>query len=284
MLLEVKNLKKYFSVPKGMFSSPRYVRAIDNIDLAINERENLGLVGESGSGKTTVARAILKLYKVDQGSIILNGCDLVPLSGKKMRLMRKNIQMVFQDPYHSLDPRYTIAGILKEADQIVHGKEGREKRMIEILEAVGLAADCLNRYPHEFSGGERQRIAIARALIMNPKLLILDEAVSSLDVLIQEQIIALLKDLQQKFDVTYLFISHNLRVVKKICKRIAVMYKGKIVELAESEELFSNPLHPYTQELLSSAINYQSQKKDLGLNFDENSCLIDRGNGHFVID
>lgn len=295
MLVELKNVKKYFPVKKGFLARSReYVRAVDNIDLAILQGENLGLVGESGSGKTTLGRLILKLYPLDSGTILFDGKDITLLSSKEMRPLRRNLQMVFQDPYSSLDPRYTVRNLLNEAlgeDEKLKTPSAREDRMSRVLLTVGLNPDSLNRFPHEFSGGERQRIAIARALIMNPKLLILDEAVSSLDVLIQEQIIRLLKDLQQRFSLTYLFITHNLRVVKKICQRVAVMYQGKIVEIASTKEIFHNPLHPYTQSLLSAAINYKVMRitregptggQDRSL-FNENSRLIDKGNGHFVI-
>jgi ABC-type oligopeptide transport system ATPase subunit len=285
MLIELNNIKKYFPVKGAAFHIGRKcVRAVDNVDLTIKEGKNLGLVGESGSGKTTLGRIILKLYSANSGRIILDGKDITRLSDRKMRPLRKKVQMVFQDPYSSLDPRYTIRNILAEADRMANPRKGREGRMLNILSAVGLSSSSLYRFPHEFSGGERQRIAIARALIMNPRLLILDEAVSSLDVLIQQQIISLLKSLQKQYPVTYLFISHNLRVVKKLCHKIAVMYKGKIVELAQAEEIFQNPLHAYTKELLSSAIDYKARSEAIKIEFDDNSSLIDRGNGHFVID
>ncbi|MCK5579829.1 MAG: ABC transporter ATP-binding protein [Candidatus Omnitrophica bacterium] len=265
MLLELKKVKKYFPLPQELFQKEReYVRAVDNVDLTINAGENLGLVGESGSGKTTLGRIILKLYPATEGAVFLEGKDITSLSNKEMRPLRKNIQMVFQDPYSSLDPRCTIRNVLNEAF-VLEGKvvfEERIKRMKGVLRAVGLSVSSLDKYPHEFSGGERQRIAIARALIMNPKLLILDEAVSSLDVLIQEQVIDLLKELQDKYDLTYLFITHNLRVVRKLCQKIAVMYKGKIVELAGTEEVFSNPIHPYTKKLLAAALDYKANYQE----------------------
>ena len=284
MLLELRKIKKYFPLPKSFLAKEKqFVKAVDGVDLSINEGENLGLVGESGSGKTTLGRIILKLYPVNGGSILLGGKCITHLSPREMRPLRSRMQMVFQDPYSSLDPRYTIRNILKEAANILGKRERLEEQMVQLLNEVGLAPDCLDRFPHEFSGGERQRIALARALIMNPKLLILDEAVSSLDVLIQEQLISLLKELQEKHQVTYLFISHNLRVVKKICQKVAVMYKGKIVEMGQVEEIFNNPLHPYTQRLLSAAIEYKSVEGVLPLSFNEDSRLIDKGNGHFVI-
>jgi ABC-type oligopeptide transport system ATPase subunit len=285
MLLELKGVKKYFPVKKGLGTAgSAFVRAVDNVDLEIQEGEHLGLVGESGSGKTTLGRIILKLYSVDAGNILFANRDITRLSSGQMRPLRKDLQMVFQDPYSSLDPRYTVRNILKEALDILPKQEKkRESRLNEALDAVGMPLDALDRFPHEFSGGERQRIAIARALIMEPKLVILDEAVSSLDVLIQGQIIKLLQELQKRYAMTYLFITHNLRVVRKLCSRIAVMYQGKIVEMADCTELFRNPLHPYTRELLAAALEYKSFGVKEKIEFKENSQLIDRGGGHFVI-
>jgi oligopeptide transport system ATP-binding protein len=274
MLLELRGVKKYFSG----------VKAVDGVDLVIKQGENLGLVGESGSGKTTLGRLILKLYDADAGSILLDGKDWTQISSRELRALRRNVQVVFQDPYNSLDPRFTIRGVLAEVfwGQDI-AKTAQEERMHAILQAVGLGKDALDRFPHEFSGGERQRVAIARSLLMNPKLLILDEAVSSLDVLIAAQIIELLKKLQSQYNVTYLFITHNLRVVRKLCQNIAVMNSGRIVELGKTEDVFAQPLHPYTQELLSAALSYQSPKTETSYQFKENSTLIDHGNGHFVI-
>ncbi len=289
MLVELKNIKKYFLPPKKFLASrPEPVKAVDAVDLTISEGENLGLVGESGSGKTTLGRIILKLYEPDSGSLIFDRQDWTNLSGSLLRAVRKNVQVVFQDPYNSLDPRFSVRGILLEALEAKAvseklTKSSQEDLMIEILKAVGLGQDILSRFPHEFSGGERQRIAIARSLLMRPKLLILDEAVSSLDVLIAAQIIDLLKDLQTEYNVTYLFITHNLRVVRKLCKKIAVMYNGRILEYGNAEDIFLNPLHPYTQELLAAALSYQSPKNDRVYQFDKNSRLIDKGNGHFVV-
>lgn len=288
MLLELKNIRKIFSVQKGFLGRARsFVSAIDGVSLAMAQGENLSLVGESGCGKTTLARIILKLIVPDSGSIHFNGEDITLLSKRRFRAYRKYIQIVFQDPYSSLDPRFTVRNIIKEAMILDKNKykteQEKEFRILEILKAVQLEGDILSRFPHEFSGGERQRIAIARALVMNPKLVILDEAVSSLDVLIQEQLIHLLLDLQKKYELTFLFISHNLKVVKKISHRIAVMYKGKIVELASSDEIFKNPLHLYTKELLAAAVDYKAFKRIHEIEINREAHLVDYGQGHFVI-
>ncbi|MFT7539026.1 MAG: oligopeptide transport system ATP-binding protein [Lysobacterales bacterium] len=281
MLLELKNITKSFS-QQGVV-----VKAVDNVSLVINESENIGLVGESGCGKTTLARIIIKLYGINSGQIIFDGTDVTKFSQGKFRPLRKRLQMVFQDPYSSLDSRFTVRSILKEALDLdkkrYKSEQEMEQVMIHLLKDVHLDGDILNRYPHEFSGGERQRIAIARALILNPKLLILDEAVSSLDVLVQDQILTLLRDLQKRYNMTYLFISHNLKVVQRICDRIAVMYKGKIVELGPSDAIFNNPQHPYTQDLLKAAIQYRSTKRTEAIEVPEWGELVEREKGHFVI-
>ncbi len=287
MLLELKNLKKYFLLNKGLFDRKKtYVKAVDGINLVLKAGENLSLVGESGSGKTTVARLILKLYPSDEGSIFWEGQDVTHLREKEFLPYRRSVQMVFQDPYSSLDPRLPIRAIMKEAmtlDRLKYNSVKRvEERLEELLKAVNLPGSILDRYPHEFSGGERQRIAIARALVLNPKLLILDEAVSSLDVIIQEQLIKLLLSLQTEFNMTYLFISHNLRVVRKISHVIAVMVKGKIVEVGPTEKIFSNPLHPYTQQLLSAAFDYKV-KQEQEIDLPSQGYLVDQGDGHFVL-
>jgi len=255
-LLEVKNLKKYFPITAGLFKKTvGYVKAVDNVSFTIRNRETLGLVGESGCGKSTTGRTILRLISATSGEVNFEGKNLLSLKGEELRSMRKGMQMIFQDPYASLDPRMNVADTVGEPLQIhklTRNKKEREERVEEILSNVGLKSEYLHRYPHEFSGGQRQRIGIARALAVNPKLIIADEPVSALDVSIQAQVINLLQDLQQNLGLTYLFIAHDLSVVKHISKRVAVMYLGKIVELTEKKVVFQHPLHPYTQALLSA--------------------------------
>lgn len=288
MLLELKNIKKSFPVTGGFLARPRsFVRAVDGVDLALAPGENLGLVGESGCGKTTLGRIILKLIAPDSGTIAFNGYDTTTVSNRDFRRYRKQMQMVFQDPYSSLDPRFTVYRILGEAMTLEWKKyptpAKRRERAARLLAAVGLYPEMMERFPHEFSGGERQRIAIARALVLSPKLLILDEAVSSLDVLIQKQILDLLDGLQKEFQVTYFFISHNLRVVARISRRIAVMYQGRIVESAPTRELLSNPLHPYTKELLAAAVDYKASAREKVIPITPHARLVDKGNGHLVL-
>jgi len=286
MLLELQNIKKYFPIKQGMFVPPKYVKAVNDVSLKIKKGENVGLVGESGSGKTTLGRIIIKLLTADSGKIIFQDRDITNVAGRSLLAFRKDVQMVFQDPFSSLDPRFTVRRIISEAmifDKRL-SRSKKEDKIKDILKAVQLRDDILNRYPHEFSGGERQRIAIARALVMNPKLLILDEAVSSLDVLVQEQIIQLLRDLQSSFDLTYLFISHNLKVVKKLCQRIAVMYQGKIVELASADNILKHPMHPYTQRLLTAAIEYKVPDDGWQtIEIEDQARLLEYRKDHFVI-
>jgi len=263
------------------------IRAVDDVSLSIEKGDSLSLVGESGCGKTTLARIILRLIKENEGTIIFNGEDITKMKNKKLSSFRRCVQMVFQDPYSSLDPRLTIRSIIKEGMVLAQGKyaseQAKELRVQELLKVVHLNRSMLGRYPHEFSGGERQRIAIVRAIALNPKLLILDEAVSSLDVIIQRQLMELLAELQKQFELTYLFISHNLKVVKKISNKIAVMYKGKIVEFASTEEIFNNPLHSYTKELLCAAVEYKTVQRDKEIRISPRARLVDQGKGHFVI-
>lgn len=230
------------------------VKAVDDVSLEIRQGETLGLVGESGCGKSTLGRALIRLYEPTSGSVQFAGKDWLKLKGEDLRQARRNMQMIFQDPYAALDPRMTVGQILQEPFQLYKIGNARERdaKVKALLETVGLKASHMNRYPHEFSGGQKQRICIARALALEPALIVADEPVSALDVSIQAQILNLLKDLQRKFQLTYLFISHDLSVIEHLCDRIAVMYLGKIVELAPREQLFANPQHPYTKALIQA--------------------------------
>ena len=256
VLIRVENLKKYFPITRGIIIQRTigYVRAVDDVSFFVHKGETFGLVGESGCGKTTLGRTILQLYRPTAGKVYFDGIDLTTLKGEELRKMRRRMQIIFQDPYASLNPRMTVGDIIGEPLE-VHGiAKGREKRerVMELLKTVGLNPYFINRYPHEFSGGQRQRIGVARALAMYPDFIVCDEPISALDVSIQAQIINLLEDLQEKFNLTYLFIAHDLAVVRHISNRVAVMYLGKIVELTDRDSLYNNPLHPYTQALLSA--------------------------------
>jgi oligopeptide transport system ATP-binding protein len=254
-LVEVVNLKKYFPVRRGVFRRVAgHVKAVDDVSFAIQPGETLGLVGESGCGKSTTGRAIVQLHRPTSGKVYYQDVELTGLSDEKMRKVRRNVQMIFQDPYASLNPRMTVEGIVSEPLEI-HGignRAERRERVKELMDLVGLNPNFINRYPHEFSGGQRQRIGIARALALQPTFIVCDEPISALDVSIQAQVVNLLEELQQRFGLTYLFIAHDLSMVRHISTRTAVMYLGKIVELADRDELYNNPLHPYTQALLSA--------------------------------
>ncbi len=254
-LLEVKHLKKHFPIKGGVFSKIiGYVYAVDDINFTLERGETLGLVGESGCGKSTTGRTILRLIEPTEGMISFEGQDITHLDKGAMRALRREMQIIFQDPYASLNPRMTVGSIIGEPLEIHKIAKGSEKeeRVASLLQKVGLRAEDMRKYPHEFSGGQRQRIGIARALALNPKLIVCDEPVSALDVSIQAQVINLLEDLQAEFGLSYLFIAHNLNVVEHISNRVAVMYLGQIVELASDEELYKNPQHPYTEALLSA--------------------------------
>jgi peptide/nickel transport system ATP-binding protein len=286
MLVEIRNLKKYFSIrTRSLAGQASLVKAVDGVSLSVKEGETFALVGESGSGKTTLGRVLAGLYPATEGEIVFNGSDIRRLSKSQRLEFRRGVQMVFQDPYSSLDPRFTVQRIMQEAFTLERPvvPAQMQQRMEEMLSAVRLPVDILLRYPHEFSGGERQRIAIARAISSRPKLVLLDEAVSSLDVLVQDEILKLLADLKTTFGLTYLFISHNLRVVGKISDKIAVMYKGRIVEKGPTPLVFRNPAHPYTQELLTAALDYRARGDDRLWSLSDDDQGRDLGQGHWVM-
>jgi oligopeptide transport system ATP-binding protein len=266
VLIEARNIKKFFPIKKGLLMREvGQVKAVDDVSLSIRKGETLGLVGESGCGKSTLGRTLIRLYEPTGGTIDFAGKNFLKLSGRDLRNSRRNLQMIFQDPYASLDPRMTVGQIIGQPFQLhkTLGPKEAEVRVKQLLELVGLQSYHINRYPHEFSGGQRQRICIARAIALNPELIICDEPVSALDVSIQAQILNLLKDLQDRLNLTYLFISHDLSVIEHVCDRVAVMYLGKIVELATREELFKNPQHPYTQALLAAIPRVGEGKKQM---------------------
>ena len=266
-LLVVEGLKKYYRVSGGGFLNRKKatVKAVDGVNLAIDQGETFGLVGESGCGKTTLGRCILRLEQPTDGRVVFDGRDVLACDHRSLRALRREMQIIFQDPYSSLDPRQTIGRIIGEPFKVHHNLTAKELRvrLEELMEVVGLLPEHLYRYPHEFSGGQRQRICVARALALNPKLIIADEPVSALDVSIQAQILNLLVELQRQFGLTYIFISHDLSVVRHICDQVAVMYLGRVVELASSQDLYARPLHPYTQALLSAVpVANPALKKD----------------------
>ncbi len=255
ILLETKNLSKYFTGKKGLLNrQPAQVKAVDHVSFTVNKGETLGLVGESGCGKSTLGRTILRLIPATEGQVLYNGEDILTYDKKKMWEMRRKLQIIFQDPYSSLNPRMTVYDLISAPLEVykIGTKAERREMVEEILQEVGLDKQYLNRFPHEFSGGQRQRIGIARALILNPEFVVCDEAVSALDVSVRAQVLNLMRNMQQKKNLTYLFISHDLSVVRHISDRIAVMYLGSVAEVAEKAQLYSNPMHPYTKALLSA--------------------------------
>ena len=271
-ILEVIELKKYFNTKAEFLQKSCVVKAVDNVSFKIMEGEILGLVGESGCGKTTCGKTVLKIYEPDSGKIIFRGDDITHLGRKEMRSYRTKMGIVYQDPFGSLDPRMTVGSIISEPMEIhnLYPKSERDDKVKEIMEKVGLTSEQMNRYPHEFSGGQRQRIGIARTLALNPEFVVADEPVSALDVSIQAQILNLMQDLQKEFGFTYLFITHDLSVIKHICDRVGVMYVGKIVEMAPKKALFKNPKHPYAEALLSAvpSVNPKVRQKHIILEGD----------------
>lgn len=263
-LLVVRDLIKYFPIWRGILKRKAgEVRAVDGVSFQISEAQTMGLVGESGCGKTTVGRCVLRLLEPTAGEVIFQNKDITKFSPKELRSLRRNMQMVFQDPQSSLNPRMTVKSIIEEPlilNTPISGSE-RENKLAELLAVVGLNPDHANRYPHEFSGGQRQRIGVARALALNPKLIVLDEPTSSLDVSVQAQVLNLLRDIQEDFKLTYLFISHDLAVIRQMSDTVGVMYLGRIVEKGNAEDVFSNPIHPYTQALFSAILDVEVEQK-----------------------
>jgi ABC-type oligopeptide transport system ATPase subunit len=288
-LLEVRHLVKHFVRGQGLLRKPSIVKAVDDVTFTIEEGEMFGLVGESGSGKSTTGRCILRLIEPSSGEVLFRGENVLGFSRSRMRLARRDMQIVFQDPYSSLNPRMRVGDIVEEP-LIIHGlgtRDERRARVAELFRLVGLEADYLTRYPHEFSGGQRQRIGIARALALNPALIIADEAVSALDVSIQAQVVALLMELRERLKLTYLFIAHDLRLVEDVCSRVAVMYLGKIVELGDTRSIFARPTHPYTQALLSAipVLDPDAPRSRIELDpasFDRNATLREVAQGHWA--
>ena len=288
-LLEVRHLVKHFTRKQGLFAKPSVVRAVDDVSFSIDEGEMFGLVGESGSGKSTTGRCILRLIEPTSGEVLFRGENVLSFSSTRMRQARRDMQIVFQDPYSSLNPRMRVGEIVEEP-LVIHGlgsRSERRARTAELFDLVGLEPDHLQRYPHEFSGGQRQRIGIARALALNPALIVADEAVSALDVSIQAQVVTLLLDLQQRLKLTYLFIAHDLRLVENICSRVAVMYLGKIVEMGETRALFEKPTHPYTRALLSAipTLDPDAPRQRIELDagsFDREAALRQIAAGHWA--
>jgi oligopeptide transport system ATP-binding protein len=288
-LLDVRNLVKEFARTHGTFRAPSIVRAVDAVTFSIEAGETFGLVGESGSGKTTIGRCILRLIEPTSGEVEFKGENVLAFDRTRMRQARREMQIVFQDPYSSLNPRMR-AGAIVEEPLVIHGvgsRTERQERVAELFRLVGLDPDQRVRYPHQFSGGQRQRIGLARALALHPSLIVADEPVSALDVSVQAQVVNLLMDLQQRLSLTYLFIAHDLRLVRHICERVAVMYRGRIVEMGNTEALFASPAHPYTKALLSAipVPDPAATRQRIVLDpdsFDRTAALREVGNGHWA--
>ena len=288
-LLEVRGLVKHFVRRHGLWTAPSVVKAVDDVSFTIDEGEMFGLVGESGSGKSTTGRCILRLIEPTSGSVLFRGENVLQFPRARMRRARRDMQIVFQDPYSSLNPRMRVGEIVEEP-LVIHqlgARAERKQRVAELFRLVGLDPDHVQRYPHQFSGGQRQRIGIARALALNPALIVADEAVSALDVSIQAQVVSLLMDLKARFKLTYLFIAHDLRLVEHICSRVAVMYLGKIVEIGDTRALFASPTHPYTRALLSAipVLDPDAPRQRIQLDptsFDRESPLKQIGQGHWA--